>query len=410
TEPHKIIDTVIDRCQRYDFKKIPPLLLHQHLQHIANEEKIRISSDSLQLIARESEGSLRDAQSMLDQIVTYAGKEIKDEAIADVLGVVNITSLFEISSAVVKGDLEKFMGAIETVFDHGIDIRQFYRGLIEHFRNLMLAKLSTNAQLFPDLQQNEFEQLAHHSKDVSLEKLQTFLKVLIDGEGYIYRSRLPRIVLEAILLRMATIPSASSLKEILDKLTVFQEKLTGEASLSQDPSSNSLSGRDLSECNEPVKKYGEMMETGKTSENPIHSSSSACKEGSLEETWKALIDFVRKKKPPFASLLDHGQLLKKEKNTIEAGFPKNFIFLESLQKKSKRDELSKICEEFFGSKTMVKISVLAPSLDSPYNQKSTLSSNKQTDKIREEARAHPLVKETLSVFGGGITKIKVLDQ
>jgi len=409
TEPHKIIDTVVDRCQRYDFKKISPLLIQQHLQHITNEEKIKMSSDSLQLIAREAEGSLRDAQSMLDQIVTYAGKEIKDEDVADVLGVVNITRLFEISAAVIAGDLEKCMQAIEAVFDHGIDIRQFYRGLIEHFRNVMLVKLSTDIQLFPNLQQNDLEALALHSEDVSLEKLKTLLKILIEGEEYIYRSRLPRIVLEAILLRMATLPSASSLKEILDKLTDLQKNLNGKAAVSEGFSPHSQSVRDFSECNEPIEKYGERKETDPPSEKPIGYSPSSDQESSLEQIWKNLTDFVRKRKPPFASLLDNGRLLRKEKNLIELGFPKNFIFLERLQKKSKRDELSKICEEFFGLKTMVEISVLPPS-NAYGNQNSGTGKKQHHDNIRKEAEDHTLIKEALSVFGGSITKIKVLDQ
>ena len=105
TEPHKIIDTVIDRCQRYDFKKIPSHLIQQHLEKIAQKENITISSSALQLIAREAEGSLRDGQSLLDQIVTYAGKEVRDEDVAEILGVVDSKILFDISSAIIKNEL-----------------------------------------------------------------------------------------------------------------------------------------------------------------------------------------------------------------------------------------------------------------------------------------------------------------
>jgi DNA polymerase III, tau subunit (EC 2.7.7.7) len=79
TEPHKIIETVIDRCQRYDFKKIPSLLIFEKLQALAKDEEITISSNALQLISREADGSLRDAQSLLDQVITYAGNDVKDE-------------------------------------------------------------------------------------------------------------------------------------------------------------------------------------------------------------------------------------------------------------------------------------------------------------------------------------------
>ena len=107
TEPHKIIETVIDRCQRYDFKKIPSLLIFEKLQALAKNEEITISSNALQLISREADGSLRDAQSLLDQVITYAGKDVKDEDVAEILGIVDTKVLFEISNAVFTQDLKK---------------------------------------------------------------------------------------------------------------------------------------------------------------------------------------------------------------------------------------------------------------------------------------------------------------
>ena len=231
TEPHKIIETVIDRCQRYDFKKIPSLLIFEKLQALAKDEEITISPNALQLISREADGSLRDAQSLLDQVITYAGKAVNDEDVAEILGIVDTKVLGEISHAVFTQDLKKCLEIIEHVFTYGIDVRQFYRGLLEHFRNLMVAKISTNPQLFPDLSPKEIEELTNQIRKVSLEKLQLILKSLIESEGYIYRAPLPRVILEAIILRLATIPPVASLKEILERLGKLQEKLGNSGGL-----------------------------------------------------------------------------------------------------------------------------------------------------------------------------------
>ena len=336
------------------------------------------------------------------------GREVKDEDVADILGVADSTVLFEISSAILGGDLEKCIVIIGNVFTQGIDIRQFYRGLMEHFRNLTVAKIGANPRLFPELTPNEIEQLAHQSKEFSLERLQVLLKVLLESEGYIYRAPLPRILLEAILLRMATIPPAASLKEILDKLTDFQEKLMGITSSPKN--SATLPAFSLeTEDSEPGEGSSALDEPGLPVQKQVPLASLSGEEMSQEESWKALIDFIRTKKPLLASLLDHGQLLKKDRNNIDIAFPKNSLFLESIQEASKKRELGQICEEYFGEETKVKLHVLTSPSNESEDQKSILTPAQKAEKIREEARNHPLVREALNIFGGGITEIKVMN-
>lgn len=395
TEPHKILDTVIDRCQRYDFKKIPsPVILH-HLHHIAQQEQITISTTSLQLIAREAEGSLRDAQSMVDQIVTYAGSEVKDEDVTAVLGLVERTIFFGVASAVLEGDLKKCLEISSTLFAHGLDMRVFYRGLLEHFRNLGVAKISTSAQLFPDFSSSEITQFALQAKEVSLEKLQGLLKVLIESERYIYGSPLPLIVLETILLRIASLPSVVSLKEILDKLAAFQEKLLHGPCSSKASTAFSDAAPESSGLNEHPEKP--------LSPLPLDH------EGSQEASWKALLDFVREKKPLLASLLEHGNLVKKGPGTVDIEFMENSFFLESIQEVKKNGELDQLCTEFFGEKIKVNLLDLPLRTKNPEKQKQGLSKAQIIEKRKQEARDHPLIKEALALLGGGITEIKVMD-
>jgi len=296
TEPHKIIETVIDRCQRYDFKKIPSLLIFEKLQALAKDEEITISPNALQLISREADGSLRDAQGLLDQVITYAGKDVKDKDVAEILGIVDTKVLGEISNAVFTQDLKKCLEIIEHVFTYGIDVRQFYRGLLEHFRNLMVAKISTNPQLFPDISPKEIEELTNQIRKVSLEKLQLILKSLIESEGYIYRALLPRVILEAIILRLATIPPVTSLREILERLGNLQEKLgNSDGLLAQAPPvTSSVSA---SETQKQTFLQTATEETAPSSSSDPDDNARGC-DISLEETWKELLTFIRTKKPP----------------------------------------------------------------------------------------------------------------
>jgi DNA polymerase-3 subunit gamma/tau len=403
TEPHKIIETVIDRCQRYDFKKIPSLLIFEKLQALAKDEEITINSNALQLISREADGSLRDAQGLLDQVITYAGKEVTDEDVAEILGIVDTKVLFEISNAVFDQNLKKCLEIIEHVFTYGIDVRQFYRGLLEHFRNLMVAKISTNPQLFPDLSPKKIEELTNQILKMNLEKLQLILKILIESEGYIYRAPLPRVILEAIILRLATIPPVASLKEILERLGKLQEKLGNSGGL-MSQASPVTSPVSVSKTQKQTFPQTSTEETAPSSSSFPDDNARGC-DMLLEETWKELLAFIRTKKPPLASFLEHGTLARLTSGSIEIGFPKKSFFLERIQEQTKKQELIQICEEFFGAKKKVTIHVVTTKDEEKKNVHLSLA--QKNEKIRNEAKNHPLVKEALAIFEGNITEIKL---
>jgi len=410
TEPHKIIDTVIDRCQRYDFKKIPSPTIYQHLDQIVRQENITISANSLQLIAREADGSLRDAQSLLDQMVTYAGADVKDQDVADILGVVDSTVLFDIAAAIINGDLAQCLEIIGTVCSQGIALRQFYRGLIEHFRNLLVAKTSKSFSLFPDLTPNEIERVALQAGKPSLETLQMLLKILIQSEAYLIKAPLPRVVLESIILRMASLPSTSSLKEILDRLADLQERLKEGAGTSQ-----SLVGEAPLASLKPENKDQQGTDSPKVpavSPPARKQDSPASPRGETNptnESWGALIESIRKEKPLLASFLDHSRLMRKEGNVLDIGFSGNSLFSESVQESAKKRELERICEQFFGERMRINICFLDPGGEGDEEREPILSTGQRNEKIRDEAQRHPLIKEALKIFGGGITEIRVIN-
>jgi len=125
TEPHKIPATILSRCQRYDFKRIPFREVIGSLKRIVEEEEIQISQRGFLAIAQESEGSLRDAESLLDQVIAYAGKNIRDEDIAEVLGLIDRKMLSDTIEAIADRDAERCMEVIEHVYHFGYDLQHF---------------------------------------------------------------------------------------------------------------------------------------------------------------------------------------------------------------------------------------------------------------------------------------------
>ena len=125
TEPHKIPGTILSRCQRFDFKRISVRLIYDRLKGIASEEGLEISEKSLMIIAREADGGMRDAQSLLDQVISFSGSKISDEEVIDVLGVIDLALIQEAAVAVLNNDPEKCLELVGRLFTYGWDVKEF---------------------------------------------------------------------------------------------------------------------------------------------------------------------------------------------------------------------------------------------------------------------------------------------
>ena len=142
TEYHKIPETILSRCQQYDFRMIPARELQLHLRHVADEEKIRVSDAALALIARAAEGSVRDSLSLFDQVLAFTGDEVPDDDVAGLLGLVDRELLHRASKAIVEGDSLAMLDLVESLADYGADYRNFVRELLLHLREILLVKLA----------------------------------------------------------------------------------------------------------------------------------------------------------------------------------------------------------------------------------------------------------------------------
>src|SRR5512136_2782673 len=182
TEPHKIPATILSRCQRYDFKRIPLREVIGSLRKIVEKEEIQISQRGLLSIAQESEGSLRDAQSLLDQVIAYAGKNIHDEDVAEVLGLIDRKMLSDTIEAIADRDVERCMKVIEHVYHFGYDLQHFCRELLQYLRNLILIKVSQHPEGLVELPEEEFMLVKKQAEKFEFEQLNHLFTLLLKGE------------------------------------------------------------------------------------------------------------------------------------------------------------------------------------------------------------------------------------
>lgn len=217
TEPQKIPATIISRCQRYDFRRMEIEEIVEQLKKIADAESIEIDEESLNIIARKGDGSMRDSQSVFDQARAFCGSKISSSELADALNLIDEEFFFRISDYINAKDLSSIFGLANEVSKKGYDFRECISGLIEHYRNALLINVSGNNELVKTSSSYKlrYEKLAN---EVSKADLLRYLEKLTDTEQEIRFVASPRIKFETTLVYLASLDKAVELKQLLDEL------------------------------------------------------------------------------------------------------------------------------------------------------------------------------------------------
>lgn len=221
TDPHKVLPTVLSRCQRYDLRRIGLREIAAHLERVCAAEGATLSADSLALIAREADGSLRDAQSLLEQVLVAAEGTVSDETVRALLGAADRRLVVEVADAILAGDPAACLHALGRLYQAGYDAQRFCRDLLEHFRHLAVLAVTRDATLLDGLPDGEVATLTAQAARRPAEDLQRLFHLLLDTEaavGQPVRAVDPQLVLEMRLLRLATLPPLLPVEEILERL------------------------------------------------------------------------------------------------------------------------------------------------------------------------------------------------
>jgi len=228
TEPGAIPDTILSRVQRFDFKRISVPGVVGRLREIATAEGVTISDASLRRIARAGEGSMRDAQSLLDQVIAYAGATVGDDQVAATLGLVDRTLLYDMLSGLVKGEPDACLGAIRQVYDYGFELSEFTGELLEVVRNATFVRLSPGSRQHIDVSAEELAQLDAIVGKVPSEALSRLFSALLDVHDQVSRASRPRIVLEMAVARLAAVRPALPIGALVERLEAMDQRLRAQ--------------------------------------------------------------------------------------------------------------------------------------------------------------------------------------
>ncbi len=227
TEVQKLPQTVVSRCQRYEFKRIPIAALLERLKSIVADEGIAATDAALFDLAREADGSLRDAQSLLDQVIVFAGKSIGEAEVRTALGVADRSVLHQVTEAVLRRDPAPCLRAVDELYRYGYEVAQFCRDLVRQIRNLTVASLYRDPALLTDLPDDEVQETLRQAALRSPDDLQRLFRIVQSGFEEVRKSVLPKLVLEMTLLKMATMPDAEPVAALIARLEEMERRLGG---------------------------------------------------------------------------------------------------------------------------------------------------------------------------------------
>ncbi|MGB9499271.1 MAG: DNA polymerase III subunit gamma/tau [Dissulfuribacterales bacterium] len=450
TEPNKIPITILSRCQRHDCRRIDIDAIIAHMTYLCQKENIQISQDGLTIIAREADGSIRDALSLLDLIITSATGDIGIDQIVDVLGGLDRQSLFEISGGVFEGNAGKIIDTIDRLYERGQHMMRLFSELLAHFRNLLVVKIGGNARTLADVSEYEQKAMQEQVKDVSETYINQILDMLFKEENNIKQSTQPKLAVEIAFIRVLQIKPALSLDTLIEKIDTLQKGFAETISSMNDPTPdnqpdaisrksqkktpdsidpNLIGPNSIDQA--PVEAASTSTPPAESIEKPYLPPSSAknktddsgVRESDPKDTFKAPLktdqEPQKTDKPPADSwhqILaiisgDHQALaacLAKSKLTnitdthLEINFKANQFNINYANRKNNRAILTAACCDYFEKK--LKVSLKSELL----NANGPKANKKEKKELETEALNHPLVEEAIKLFSGKVVDIKIL--
>jgi DNA polymerase-3 subunit gamma/tau len=229
TELHKVPDTILSRCQQFEFRQIPTEKIFRRLREIADGEGVKISDSALREVARAGAGSLRDAQSAFDQVIAFSGDQIAEDDVTAALGLVSAATLGRFVEAIANRKTAEILNLVEEVFVRGYDLRNFTRELTAYLRHLLVIKSGIDGSDLLGVTDVEVDRLRQLSSSFSEEDLVRLFHLLAETEKEIKDSPHPRFQLEIGLVKLTHATRLKTLDELIIKLDELESRITGDA-------------------------------------------------------------------------------------------------------------------------------------------------------------------------------------
>ena len=218
TEPEKVLQTILSRCQRFDLRRIPIPLIIKQLNYICKNEGVESDELALEAIARGAEGCLRDAESSLDQLISFCGNHLSEKDVLGTFGLASRNEIQKLTDAILRSDIEQALKTLHFLLDNGKDVNRLNSDILNHFRNLMLFNVSGGERTLMEVSDDEWGYLQVQAKCVTLDELTKIMDIFITNEWKLSSAASRSLVLELSLVEAIQAKNAISIDTLLEKI------------------------------------------------------------------------------------------------------------------------------------------------------------------------------------------------
>ena len=354
TEPHKIPATILSRCQRFDFKRVTVKDISSRMRYICEKEGIEADEKALNLIARNSQGALRDALSILDQCISFEGNKISYNDVIELLGSVNIEQLFDLAESIIKEDTRKSLQILNDFIIWGKDVRNLVNDLIDHFRNLMVCKISNDLDEIISLPEETIDLLKQQAETIDTNNLIRILNILSEAQDGMKISSNPRVLMEVTMMKIAQ-PMFDESKEALIKRIENLEQKIESGNIKVNHISTNQTVDNFNENNQQNNNTVEKQED----ENIEYENLKGDEIKLVEKSWKKILQKMKEdKNQVIRALLQDVDSFNISEDTLYIIFTDNYSFAKSrLDSPATIQYVEKVIREVLNRSFSVKIAL-----------------------------------------------------
>ncbi len=383
TQPNKVPATILSRCHRLDFRRISVMEIIVQLEKIAGSEKVLVDKDVFFAVARAADGALRDAESILDQLIAYAKDKVSLGDVVSMLGVVEQNILFEITEKIIVKDPSGALEILNAIIENGKDANTFLSDLIEHFRNLMVAKVSRKDSKLIDLPDEVCQKLFQQAGVLGMDEIFNCFNVLVNAQETAKRMESLRIPLEISLVGLCLAKFEVSPALVRQPAHQEKPKVQTQDTVKEKPKVYPAMPFQEKQANSPVKIEATLPDSPET---PAESASFVSLE-QIKLSWHDIVQNISREKISIGNYLKEGTVEKLLGNLLTVSFHKNrSLYKESLEKQENRVMVEKNIAQVL--KTGLKVSFVFS----------------QEDKPDSVTASHPVLQSAMDTFNARLIK------
>ncbi len=425
TEPEKILPTILSRCQRFDLRRIPVPLIVERLEAICREENIEADHGALFAVARASEGGLRDAESALDQLVSFKGEKIAEDDVLSVFGLASRERMRQLTDSILSGEVPGILRCVDELDKAGKDLQRMTLDLVEYFRDMLVCMHTGKEAQTMDLMSEEIEQLIEQAKKTDTEKILRFTDILIDAERRMRYALSKRTILETALIRCSRAAVVASLGEIMAMINDIKKNGSSERVVVNEPSGSYMPS---ARSSQPAQRK-ETTQNDATEPTGIKRTvverDSGLELQNLKSKWNDVIDNAAKMSVMVRSALKDARPVAMGEDSVTIGFaPDAARSIERFKTARNRNALERALGSLLKRQVRAKFEVTdeEPDEDEPEPDLKTESARqpesaeaatahdqekkKKGKKTRRDLLEDPAVQKVLETFNGSVVDIK----